>query len=286
MAVAASSRLRARAVSDRDEIAAFLRRDRIYAAYALGDLDGPNRARVAWAMAHDDAGSPTALAMHHEGLVPQPLFLMGAPDGCRAILDSVIKPRDAYLQATELHEAALTDLYELDAPVVMLRMAVDRRTFEPFAGPAERLTALDVDDLNRLYQLGYRAGFPPSVVEDGVYYGVRVRGRLVSAAGTHAINPREEIAVVGNVMTHVDFRGHDFAKMVTSAVTGELLDRATDVALNVHADNDPAVAAYARLGYRTHCQLIERLARRRAGGWGLMRPIREAMRFPWPREPK
>ncbi len=286
MAVAASSRLRARAVSDRDAIAAFLRRDRIYAAYALGDLDGPNRTRVAWAMAHDDAGSPTALAMHHEGLVPQPLFLMGAPHGCRAILDSVIKPRDAYLQATELHEAALTDLYELDAPVVMLRMAVDHRTFTPFAGPAERLTALDVDDLNRLYQLGYRAGFPPSVVEDGVYYGVRVRGRLVSAAGTHAINPREEIAVVGNVMTHVDFRGHDFAKMVTSAVTAELLDRASDVALNVHADNDPAVAAYARLGYRTHCQLIERLARRRAGGWGLMRPIREAMRFPWPREPK
>jgi GNAT superfamily N-acetyltransferase len=286
MAVAASSRLRARAVSDRGEIAAFLRRDRVYAAYALGDLDGPNRARVAWAMAHDDAGRATALAMHHEGLVPQPLFLMGDPDGCRAILDSVIKPRDAYLQATELHEAALADLYELDAPVVMLRMVVDRRTFTPFAGPAERLTALDVDDLNRLYQLGYRAGFPPSVVEDGVYYGVRVRGRLVSAAGTHAINAREEIAVVGNVMTHVDFRGHDFAKMVTSAVTGELLDRATDVALNVHADNDPAVAAYARLGYRTHCELIERLARRRAGGWGLMRPIREAMRFPWPREPK
>jgi len=25
--------------------------------------------------------------MHHEGLVPQPLFLMGAPDGCRAILE-------------------------------------------------------------------------------------------------------------------------------------------------------------------------------------------------------
>jgi len=286
MAVAASSRIRARAVSDRGEIAAFLRRDRIYAAYALGDLDGPNRSRVAWAMAHDDAGSPTALAMHHEGLVPQPLFLMGAPDGCRAILEGVLKPRDAYLQATELHGAALRDLYELDAPLVMLRMAVDRETLTPFAGPAERLTALDVDDLNRLYQLGYRAGFPASVVEDGVYYGVRVRGRLVSAAGTHALNAHEEIAVVGNVMTHADFRGHGFAKMVTSAVSAELLDRVTDVALNVHADNESAVAAYARLGYRTHCRLIERLARRRVGGWGLMRPIREAMRFPWPREPK
>ncbi|HEX7172139.1 MAG TPA: GNAT family N-acetyltransferase [Candidatus Limnocylindria bacterium] len=286
MAVAASHRSRARAVSEREEIAAYLRTDRRYAAYALGDLDGPNRGRAAWGMAYDDADRPTALVMHHEGLVPQPLFLMGAPDGCRAVLESVLKPRDAYVQGTELHEAAIRDLYELDAPVQMLRMVVDREAFAPFAGPAERLTALDIDDLNRLYQLGFRAGFPPSVVEDGVYYGVRVRGRLVSAAGTHAINAREEVAVVGNVMTHADFRGHDFAKMVTSAVTADLLQRVTDVALNVHADNGPAVAAYARLGYRTYCQLTERLIHRRQGGWGLMRPIREAMRFPWPREPR
>ncbi len=286
MAVAASTRTRSRAVSDRGEIAAFLRSDRLYAAYALGDLDGPNRSRVAWAMAHDEYGAPTALAMHHEGLVPQPLFLMGAPEGCRAILDSVLKPRDAYLQATELHQAAASELYELEAPITMLRMVVDQATFTPFAGPAQRLTALDIDDLNQLYQLGYRGGFPASTVEDGVYYGVRVRGRLVSAAGTHAVNAREEIAVVGNVMTHVDFRGHDFAKMVTSAVTAELLGRVNDVALNVHADNRPAVAAYGRLGYRTYCQLVERLARRRSGGWGLMRPLREAMRIPWQREPK
>jgi len=286
MAVATSTRLRARAVSDRGEIAAFLRTDRLYAAYALGDLDGPNRGRIAWAMSHDEVGRPAALAMHHEGLVPQPLFLMGDAEGCRAILEGVLKPRDAYLQATERHQLAIEDLYDLDAPLAMLRMVVDRDTFTRFAGPAERLTALDIDDLNRLYQLGMRASFPGSVLDDGVYYGVRVRGRLVSAAGTHAINAREEIAVVGNVMTHVDFRGHDFAKMVTSAVTAELLERVTDVALNVHADNDPAVAAYTRLGYRTHVQLIERLARRRHGGWGLIRPIREAMRFPWPREPR
>jgi len=284
MAVATSRRPRARAITDRDQVASFLRTDRLYAAYALGDLDGPNRSRVAWGMAWDDDGRPTALVMHHEGLVPQPLFLMGAPDGCRAILEHAIKPRDAYVQGTELHEAAIRDLYELDAPLRMLRMVVDADRFVPFAGPAERLTALDIDELNRLYQLGFRAGFPPSVLEDGVYYGVRVRGRLVSAAGTHAINVREGIAVVGNVMTHTDFRGHDFAKMVTSAVTAELLDRVPDVTLNVHADNDPAVAAYSRLGYGVHCQLIERLARRRAGGWGLMRPIREAMRIPWQRE--
>lgn len=286
MAVATSPRIQARGVSDRDEIAAFLRTDRRYAAYALGDLDGPNRARTAWGLAHDGAGEPIALAMHHQGLVPQPLFLMGDPDGCRAILEAVIRPRDAYLQASEAHGAAIRGLYELDTPVEMLRMVVDRPTFTAFAGPAERLGAADVEELNRLYQLGLRAGFPASVLDDGVYYGIRVRGRLVSAAGTHAINARERIAVVGNVMTHADFRGHDFAKMVTSAVTAELFDRVDDVALNVHADNGPAVAAYSRLGYRTHCRIVERLAHRRHGGWGLIRPIREAMRIPWQREPR
>ena len=35
--------------------------DRLYAAYALADLDGPNRTRVAWAMAHDDAGRAITL---------------------------------------------------------------------------------------------------------------------------------------------------------------------------------------------------------------------------------
>jgi ribosomal protein S18 acetylase RimI-like enzyme len=256
MAVLPKADLYARAVSDRDEIAAYLRSDRVYAAYMFGDLDGPNRHRCTWGMAHDDLGRPIALVMHQEGLVPQPMFLMGDPAGCREILETVIKPRDAYFMGTDAIDAA------------------------------ERLTAADIEELNRLYQLGFRGGFPASIVEDGVYYGVRVRGHLVAAAGTHVINAREGIAVVGNVLTHVDYRGHDFAKMVTSAVTGELLGRVRDVTLNVHADNDPAVAAYRRLGYRDTDLLTERLGRRRHGGWGLMRPIREAIRLPWQRDPK
>jgi len=222
--------------------------------------------------------------MHHDGLVPQPLFLMGDPDGCRAVLASVIKPRDAFFQATEALDAAAADLYELERATVLLRMVVDSQTFVPTAGAAQRLTADDIEDLNRLYQLGFRAGFANAILDDAVYYGVRIRGRLVSAAGTHVINRREGIAVVGNVMTHADYRGHGFARMVTGAVTANLLEQVPDVALNVHADNGSAIAAYSRLGYREYCRLTERLGRRRSGGWGLMRPIREAMRITWPRD--
>jgi ribosomal protein S18 acetylase RimI-like enzyme len=284
MAALPSAQLRARAVTDREEIAAFLRTDRRYAAYALGDLDSSSRGRCSWGIAYDEAREATALAMHHDGLVPQPLFLMGDPDGCRAILASVIKPRDAFFQATEALDAAAAEMYELERPTALLRMVVDARTFVPTAGAAERLHAGDIDDLNRLYQLGFRAGFAQAILDDAVYYGIRIRGRLISAAGTHVINRREGIAVVGNVMTHADFRGHGFARMVTGAVTADLLDQVPDVALNVHANNAPAIAAYSRLGYREYCQLTERLGRRRSGGWGLMRPIREVMRITWPRD--
>ena len=284
MAALPVAQLRARAVSDRDEIAAFLRTDRRYAAYALGDLDSSSRGRCSWGIAYDGSGDPIALGMHHDGLVPQPLFLMGDPAGCRAILGGVIKPRDAFLQSTEQLAAVAEELYELERPTALLRMAVDAESFVPHAGTSVRLNAGDIDDLNRLYQLGFRAGFAQAILDDAVYYGVRVRGRLVSAAGTHVINRREGIAVVGNVMTHADFRGHGFAKMVTGAVTADLLAQVPDVALNVHADNAPAVAAYSRLGYREYCRLTERLGRRRSGGWGLMRPLREAMRITWPRD--
>jgi ribosomal protein S18 acetylase RimI-like enzyme len=286
MAVAERSDFYARAVSDRDEIAAFLRTDRRYAAYAFGDLDGPNRERSRWGIAHDDLGRPIAVAMHQDGIVPQPLFVMGDPAGCREIVASVVRPREAYLLSTERLDEALATLYDMERRLTLYRMVTDRQAFQPFAGPAERLLPADIDALNRLYQLGFRAGFPPTVLEDGIYYGIRVRGQLVCAAGTHVINAREGIGVVGNVMTHLDYRGHDFAKMVTSAVTAELLERVTDVALNVHTNNFPAIAAYERLGYGQHCLLTERLVRRRANGWDLMRPIREALRLTWPRETK
>ena len=283
VAVASSAGLRAAAVADREEIAAFLRTDRLTAAYALGDLDGLSRRRAAWGLAYDEAGTPRGLAMQHLGFAPQSLFLMGEPDACRVVLDTVVRPRLAFIQARADLEPALDGVYDLDPPSPLLRMVVDEATFRPWAGSAERLGPGDISDLNRLYGLGLGSGFPASVLDEGIYYGVRVGGRLVAAAGTHAMNPREGIAVVGNVMTHPDHRRQGHAKAVTSAVTAELLDRLPDVALNVAAGNAPAVAAYARLGYREHCALAEWVAYRHSSSWRLMRPLRDALRWSRPR---
>jgi ribosomal protein S18 acetylase RimI-like enzyme len=256
------------AVPTRDKglLREFLERDRLRAGYAVADLEEREFAKSRWGVASED-GAPIAVALEYGGLTPQPLFVMGDPDGIVAILRDVIRPRLAYLAADESHLAAVAGLYRIDAGPPMVRMAVDRRTFKPVAGPVQRLAPADIVDLNRLYGLGFAGWLPADSIANGVYYGVRIAGRLVAAAGTHVISPEGRIAAVGNVMTHIDFRGRGFAKQTTSAVTQELLRTCDDVVLNVRADNPPALAAYRALGFRDYCHFEERLVHRRGGPW-------------------
>ena len=145
----------------------------------------------------------------------------------------------------------------------MVRMWVDRASFRetPDHG-VERLVATDAGELNRLYRLGFGSWLPPQAIADGVYYGIRVNGRLVAAAGTHVIGRRARIAVVGNVLTQPEFRGRGYAQATTSAVTAQLLEFCDHVVLNVRSDNPPALNAYRRLGYLEHVRFEERLGHR------------------------
>ena len=76
------------------------------------------------------------------------------------------------------------------------------------------------------------------------------------------VSPGARLAVVGNVLTHVDYRGRGFATAVTGAVTAELLRTCDQVVLNVRSDNPPALNAYRRLGYQEHVRFEERLVHR------------------------
>jgi len=271
---AASDRLLARATRDRDSLLAFLSRDRLYAAYAIADMDDREFARTRWGMALKD-GAVVAVCMEYNGISPQPLFVMGEPTGVRMILGSVIRTRTAYLAALPEHIPAVSELYRVEAGPRMVRMWVDRATFHPVIGEAVRLDAGDTRHLNRLYELGLTAWLPSESVGSGVYYGVRRAGRLVAAAGTHVISPMYGLAAVGNVFTHRDMRGRGLAKAVTSAVTAELLETVDTVVLNVRSDNVPALAAYRALGYQPHMSFEERLVRRDGSLWdSIVAPLR------------
>ena len=251
---------------DKKLLRGFLERDRLRAAYAVADLEEREFARTRWGVAHE-GGEPISVVLEYGGLTPQPLFVMGDSDGILAVLRDVIRPRLAYLAADEGHLAPIASLYRIDSGPPMVRMWVNRQMFRPVQGPVQRLAPADIVDLNRLYGLAFAGWLPADSIANGVYYGVRIAGRLVAAAGTHVISPEGKIAAVGNVMTHVDFRSRGFAKQTTSAVTQELLRVCDEVVLNVRADNPPALAAYRALGYVDYCRFEERLVHRRGAPW-------------------
>ena len=256
----------ARQIADRDALRTFLDRDRLFAAYALCDLEDREWARSHWGAAWRD-DELIAVALEYAGLSPQPLFVMGDDDGIEAILRHVVRPRVAYVAALPDDLLAVESHYRVDPGVSMVRMWVDRAHFRPFPSEVRKLLPSDIGELNRLYGLGFASWLPASSIGDGVYYGMKVGGQLVSAAGTHVISPSARLGVVGNVLTHHQFRGRGYATAVTGAVTGELLRTCDQVVLNVRSDNPPALNVYRRLGYQEHTRFEERLIHRLGPPW-------------------
>ena len=272
-----SAALEVRETTDRLLLRQFLERDRLFAAYAICDLDEREFGKTRWGIALVD-GEPVAVALDYSGPTPQPLFVMGRTDGIAAILRSVVRPRVAYCAMLPESLPAVGSLYRLEPGPPMVRMVVDKATFRPYRGDVQRLTPLDSGHLNRLYQVGFASWLPAASIANGIYYGLRVGGKLVAAAGTHVISPSARLGVVGNVLTHADHRGRGYATAVTSAVTEDLLRGCDHVVLNVRSDNPPALAAYRRLGYVEHVRFEERLIHRLGPPWaGFVNPIRRIL---------
>jgi ribosomal protein S18 acetylase RimI-like enzyme len=263
-----------RTTTDRELLRAFLERDRLFAAYAICDLEAREFIRTRWAVA--SAGEEVvSLVLEYNGPTPQPLFVMGRADGIDAILRDVIRPRAAYIAMLPESLRTVEGHYRVDPGPPMVRMWVDRTHFRPYPATVSRLLSVDIGDLNRLYQLGFASWLPSSALDEGVYYGIRVNGQLVAAAGTHVVSPTARLAVIGNVLTHSDYRGRGFATAVTGAVTAELLRTCDQVVLNVRSDNPPALNAYRRLGFTEHVRFEERLVHRLGSPWpDLAAPLR------------
>ena len=244
------------AMTDRARIRELLETRRPYAAYALGQLEPHLYRQTEWWRA--STGAHEALVLHSRGGLGHATFTMGEAGALDALLRVHPGGREPH------HLETITRYFELDQRQTMIRMLCSRDTFAPIEGPVRRLTGADAREINRLYRIdGVPSYYSPRQIDDAVYFGAEIDGRIVSVAGTHVISSASEISVVGNVYTHPRYRGNKLAQAVTSAVTAHLLDHCRDVVLSVDPTNVPAVAAYERLGYAEVARLIEGAAVRR-----------------------
>ena len=108
----AGTRVVAETTTDRELIRSFLERDRLFAAYALADLEDRDANRAKWGIAR--AGDEVvSLVLEYGGPAPQPLFIAGRDDGVEAILRDVVRPSIAYVACLPTNQAAVERRYRL-----------------------------------------------------------------------------------------------------------------------------------------------------------------------------
>ncbi len=243
-------------LTDQTTIRAILRRDPVWGVYALGDLAPTMFAKTQW------FGPDLALVLHD--FDTSILFAIGT-GAVREALDHVRWPVHLQLQQDALDEVARYAVIENQCQ--MWRMGWNGpATAGRHSTPARtvRLGAADVPALLTLYADGEATGespdfFYPSMVTDGVFFGVYESDALVSAAGTHLFAPEEQAVAIGNIYTRRDCRGRGLGGAVTRAVLDVVKDCGT-VGLNVRAHNHAALHLYESLGFVRHCLFFEGLA--------------------------
>jgi GNAT superfamily N-acetyltransferase len=196
--------------------------------------------------------------LHYRGLTPAALFLAGTTGGLRAILEAELRPESVYVTCRPEQMDLALAFYAWPEPVPMWRMVLRPGDFRPVKADCVRLRAVDAAELEALYQSGGGLAFSPAQIEQGVFFGIRTGGKLVSVGGTHLASPNYSVAAVGNVFTHPEYRGRGLGTAVTSAVVVELRRLSIrDIVLNVGQENKGAVRIYERLGFERYCPFFE-----------------------------
>lgn len=253
-------------ITDPAEIRGILETDRPWAIYALGDLAPGFFENSEWFCA---PGGAPALGLLYRAFETPVLWTVGEASVVSVILDEIAGEREMYLSIRPEILPLVTARCSVRHATAMWRMVLRPPDFRLApAVEAVRLGAADVPDVQALYADGKPTGevpdfFSPSMLEQGVFFGIREQGTLVSVAGTHLVSREESVGAVGNVYTRRDRRGRGLGGQVTSAVTAELLRMGLrTIGLNVNQQNTAAIRVYERLGYRKYCAFYEGIALR------------------------
>jgi GNAT superfamily N-acetyltransferase len=231
----------------------------------LGDLSPGFFESCEW---HVPADGTNAIVMIFRTPEWPILFAHGDARVVEHLLDEIPELPAAFLHIQPEIIPMIQSRYRECQIVPMLRMTLDPLQFRPVPiGQPERLGLDNVDELRWLYADGEATGespdfFLPSMVSQGIYFGIYEGFELAAAAGTHLIAPEEGVGALGNVYTRRDRRGRGYAAALTSAVTNELLRmQLPTIILSVKQHNAAAIHVYERLGFKRYCAFCEGMAK-------------------------
>jgi len=253
--------IQVRRLSDRAEILSYLERERTCCAAAIAHLEPDFWGMSRWFVAINNESF--ALCLISRSMSPSYIMTMGNEAALNCLLDSISLPGEAFITCRSQHLDAIERHYELERHRLMKRMVAVRESFSPVRGETTRLRADQVKEANRLCE-SHSKVFSPCQMGKGVFYGIYRDGQLVAMAGTHLISPTYGIAYLEDVLVHPACHNRGLAAICVSAVAADLFDYCTEVVISIEPGNLPDVKAYAGLGFRDDCLIIEAIGRRQS----------------------
>ena len=246
---------------DRAAIAEVYRRNPFRHVYELGDLDDFFWAHTRYVGWDGGLGVTQVALLYTEPKPPVLLAIAERPEkDMEALVASLLPalPSRLYAHVTPVLLETLGSRYAVESHGLHLKMGL-ADTSRLGAAPADTLGPSDLDEIAAFYERAYPGTwFVPRMLETGRYVGVREHGTLACVAGVHVHSPTWRVAALGNVATLPELRGRGLATRACGALCRLLLADGVDtIALNVRADNAPAIAAYRTLGFEVAAEYVE-----------------------------
>lgn len=228
--------------------------------YKLGDLDAffwPHTQWYGWCV----AGCIEAVALLYTGDRIPVLLLMEDTAAARQLLHSLVPllPRRFYAHLRPGQESVLPFVGQ--GGDVYLRMVQHQAKPVDFQGfledypeiSARVLSPQDRQPLDAFYACHYPQNwFNARMLETGAYVALETRdGDLRAVAGIHVLSRPHQLAALGNIAVHQDFRGKGLGLWITAFLSDHLRQHfgIQTLGLNVHIQNQKAQSCYERLGF-------------------------------------
>lgn len=113
------------------------------------------------------------------------------------------------------------------------------------------LSENDLEEIKDLYNISYPGNsFDPRMLSTRQYFGCRKSGNLLSIGGVHVYSTVYQVAALGNITTHPEYRNQGLGRAVTTKLCHSLREKVDVIGLNVKQENKAALSLYCSLGFK------------------------------------
>jgi len=254
---------------DKIKLLAHFKKDPVLFAYHMGDLDDFFFEMCKWTVLEDDNGNIEDVVLFYDHPKYPTVMAFGLTDRYQSLIADTLSilPDSFYCHYMPEDRNVIRTHYNDDFLGAFHKMQLVAYRKSHLDDTAENVVRLDSTYTNRLeilYELSYPEGyFDPRLLDTGKYLGYKMNDSIVAVAGVHVYSPEYKTAILGSIVTDVDFRGRGLSTQVTSLLVEELLAEGMNITLNVEAGNQPAIATYERIGFKVMNRYEEALFQRR-----------------------